>query len=230
MPDTTPPPPKPKPSRAAQDQRLANDIAAARVLLETARIDAEIAPLLAARGYDAAKLAQGLAAQQAAQDAYTARQTALGLLGNGATNADAAQTTARQNYADFRETGRAVAAVSSNAAAARATLGLNGKVQADAQKFITQARASYAAARQAPHAAQFATYGYPEAILAALESALDALEQAQRAHTAADSGAQDATRRRDAAFKALSEWLAPFKRIAKVALRARPDLLARLGL
>jgi hypothetical protein len=50
------PTPKAPIRRAEQGQATANLITEARQLIETARDDAEIAPLLAVRGYNAAKL------------------------------------------------------------------------------------------------------------------------------------------------------------------------------
>ena len=175
---------------------------------------------------------EGLAAQQAAQVAFTARQTAMSVGDATSTALEAADATARQSYTDFRETGRTVADASDGAAgkaAARIALGLNGKVPANRQTFLPLARTSYAA-QQAPYAASFATYGYSETALNALVVSLDALEQAIRARDAAEAAAKEATRQRDGAFTALKAWLTSFKRIARVALRQSPDLLAKLGL
>jgi len=96
------PTPKPAPRKAEQDRQIADLITLAREKLETARDDAEIAPLIAAKGHTAQKLKEGLAVQQAAQDAFTARQTAVAAQMHAVAAGDGAETTARSAYSDFR--------------------------------------------------------------------------------------------------------------------------------
>lgn len=226
MADQPVPTPKPPIRRADQDQAVANLITQAQQMIQTAQDDAEIAPLLAARGYNTQKLAQGLALQEAAQIAFTARQTALAAQKQAAAAAAGAETTARETYVDFRETARAVLASS----AERTALGLLGKVPADTQKFITLARASYATAQTAPYQAALATYGFPSATIAAALATLDAFSAARQAHQSALGAATQATAARDAAVKELGAWVKQFGKIAAVALRAQPGLAKKLGL
>src|SRR5690349_18445163 len=71
--------PAPKPKRAPrseQDQRISNDITGTDELLTLASGDAEIAPLMAGKGYTATKFTEGTALQKAASDAFDARQAA----------------------------------------------------------------------------------------------------------------------------------------------------------
>lgn len=210
--------------RAAQDQAVSDFISQAGQLIAAAQSDTEIGPLLQARGYDAAKMQEGSDLQTAAQAAFTRRQTMMGAQKQAKSAFDSANLTARQNYSDFRETGHVVA----KTAADRTTLGLSGNVPQDMQKFLTLARASYAAARTDAYKAAFATYGYPDAALVALLDGLKTLSDASTAQTAAQQNAVGATKSRDAAYKTLKAWIRDFKRIAKVALRPRPELAARL--
>lgn len=226
MSDQPAPAPKPAPRRAEQDQATANLITATRQMIESARDDAAIAATLAGRGYDADKFSEGLALQQAAQDAFTIRQTAMAAQKQAAATLDGAEATAREMYLDFRETVRAVMTASAD----RTALGLTGKIPEDLQKFITTARASYTAAQSGPYAATLATYGFPAAAIAAAVAALDALSTADQAQTAAIAAAVQATANRDAAVKAVDQWSRQFKRIAAVALRAQPAQAKKLGL
>jgi hypothetical protein len=112
---------------------------------------------LAARGYDAAKLAEGLNLQQAAHAAFTARQTALAGQKQAIAAADGAEATARHTFDDFRETARAVFTASAD----RTALGLVDKIRNDTQKFITEVRTSDTTAQTEPYQATLATYGFP---------------------------------------------------------------------
>ncbi|MGC1376743.1 MAG: hypothetical protein WA821_10980 [Anaerolineales bacterium] len=222
----SPPAPTPTPKRAApraeQDQEIANMITETRQMIGVAQDDAELAALLATRGYDADTLAEGLSLQQAAQDAFTARQAASAAQKQAIANATEAEAAARQAYTDFRQTARALFAAS----AERAALGLTGDVPRDAQKFITLARASYAAAQSAPYAAALSKYGFSGQAVAAL----DAFSKAGEAQNAAAAAAVKATADRDATAKALKQWSKQFKSIAAVALRAQPTQAKKLGL
>jgi len=222
---TAEPTPRPAPRRATQDKLIADRIAAAQQVIETARDDAEVAALLATRGYDAAQLAEGLHLQEAAQAAFTARQAAMAAQKQATATRAGAETAARQTYADFRETGRAVF----KAPADRMALGLTGNVPKDTQQFLTVARASYAAAQSAPYQATLATYGQAAATIAAALAALGALATTDKAQNAAIGAATKATAERDAAAKALDDWVRQFRRIAKVGLRGRPDLVKKLN-
>ena len=223
---TSTPAPKTPARRADQDQAIANLITEARLLIEKARDDAEIAPALAGRGFDAAAFAQGLALQQAAQDAFDTRQSAMNAQKKASNTADQAQAAARSAYMDFRETAR----VNFRDSDARGALGLTGKIPGDMEKFITTARASYKAAQSAPYQATLATYGFPAAAIASALAALDALAEASKAQDDAISKAVKATTARDAAVEALEQWIKKFKSIASIALRPQPDQVKKLGL
>jgi hypothetical protein len=195
-------------------------------MIELARDDSDIAPLLAGRGYDAAALAAGLALQQAAQDAYTARQSAMAAQQQAADAAADALAAARATYTDFRETARSTFSDPN----ARTALKVIGVVPEDLQKFITAARTSYTTAQSAPYQATLATYGFPAATLANALAAIDALSDAYNAQKTIGKNAVQATADRDAAVKALQQWAKQFKGIASVALRAQPIQAKKLGL
>jgi hypothetical protein len=181
---------------------------------------------LAARGYNAAKLQEGLDLQQAAQAALTVRQTAIGAQKQAVAAADGAESTARHTFDDFRETARAVF----TAAADRSALGVTGSVPKDQQKFITTARASYTAAQAEPYQAALATYGFPEQTIAAALATLDAFTTAIEAQKSAVGATTQATADREAAVKTLNAWVKQFSKIAGVALKSQPALAKRLGL
>lgn len=209
---------------AEQDAAMANFISQSRVTIETILATPEILALLAPRSYDAAKLSAGLALQTAAQNAFTLRQTAIGDETKANQAVATARLAARAAYDDFRETVRAAYKGRSE----RQALGVVGALPPDTEKLLTQARASYAAAAQAPYGAALSPLGYDAAGLAAARATADALQTARAAQERAQGAAVAATDARNAAVKALREWMQVLQRLAKVALRTRPDLLGRL--
>jgi hypothetical protein len=194
-------------------------------LIQIARDDAEIAPLLSPRGYTAQKLAEGLRLQEAAQAAFAARQNALAAQKQTAAAGDAAEDAARAAFTDFRGVARALF----SSPAERTALGLTGLVSHDAQKFITTARASYTTAQAEPYKSALASYGYPAAAIKVAAGTLDAMTTAYEAQQSAAGAALQATTDRDAAAKALDTWVRQFSQIAAVALKSKPALARKLG-
>ena len=211
---------------AEQDQAIADDIGNALLLIDGIANNAEIAAIMLKKGYDATKLADGRTLQSAAQTAFEARQSALGAKQTAVNALSAAGMAASERYTDFRGTAR----TSFTGQADRTALNLNGIVAKDRQKFITQARTSYNAAKTAAYAAQMATDGYDAATIQAALDELVALEQANVAQNTASGAAQSATANRNAAYKALLVYVRRLRGMARVALKKRPDLLGQLGL
>jgi len=227
MSEPTPTPAAPKRGRSNQDQRIADRIASAGQTLLLAQSDSELAALLAGRGYDAARLAEGQALQSAAQAAFTGRQRAAAEQTAATAALVAAGVAARRAYSDFRITARAVFP----APAANLALGLAGAASEDLQKFLTAARTSYdVALNTAAYLTELARFGYAQAALETARGLLDALAAADAAQEGAKAAALQATRQRDEAAAALDAWLRRFHAIAKIAARGRPDLALKLGL
>ena len=206
---------KKRPTPAEQDEELANFISQSRVAIETFLAHPELLSKLALRGYDAGKLNAGLALQSAAQAAFTARQTAMGNETRANQAVATARTAAYSAHYDFRETVRAAFRGQSE----RQALGVVGSIPADTERLLTQARASYAAAAQAPYHAVLSGLGYNDAGLSAAVATVTALQTARATQEAARSTAVAATAARNAAAKELKEWMQALNRIAKLALR-----------
>lgn len=209
---------------APQDQRMSDRIVATGQLIESARNDAEIAALLTAVGYDAAALDAGLALQQAAQQAFFARQDAMAAREQGALALKEARAAVRKTYANFRKIARALYTQPAD----RTALALTGNVPGDNQKFILIARTSYNAALNEPYQTTFATYGYPAATLNAALAELDAFSAADDTQNTTAAQAKQATADRNTAVKAMDAWVRQFTQIAKVALQPHPALYDKL--
>ena len=137
-----------------------------------------------------------------------------------------ADAAAHEMYSEFRYNAKKLFP----AAADRTALNLNGSVLRDTQQFIGQSRMSYLAAQSEPYAATFAANGYPALYLTAALKAVDDLKTADEVQNAAIGAATKATADRDAAFKALDDWMKVYERIAGSALKKRPDLAKKINI
>lgn len=228
MPDPITPSPDPKTrTKAEQDQAMANAISESAKLIQTAHANAEILELLAPRGYDAGALDEALTTKyEPAQAGFDARQVAMGIQLSASKALDAAEENERKDFADYREIARMCFPLPAD----RLALGLNGTAPKDLEKFLTAATASYSAGKKAPYAAKLTVRGYAPASIDAELQGLKGVANLAKAAANAKGAAQKATETRDAAAKALKEWTAEFRKVAKRTLRGRPDLLAALGL
>ena len=229
MPDSTNPAPiTPEAPRrnSPQSKAIAAYITAAEVFLEVASTDAEITPLLAARGYDAADFAEGSALAATARATFEGRAGGMGNQSQKTSDLNAAIEKAREGYAKFRE----IARPSFPDRADRLALSLTGDVPEDTARFITLALASYGAAGKAPQSAKLIKRGYPAAVLNPLIANLHALTAAAGDQDEAQGGAVGNTEARDAAYDALRGFMKELKGVAKGALRGKHALLSKLGL
>ena len=211
---------------AEQDQLIADEIAEAGTLIATVTAEPEILAALAVYGTDTQELAVGEGLQATAQDRFTDRQAALA--NDNAKSALAIQETAtvRTAYADFREVCRARITDPN----LRQALSLNGSIPQDRQKMMTQARAAYGEAAKPVHQPALAKIGFGPSVLAARLAGVDGLDTALAAARDAAGAARGATVARNQAAKELRQWVTSLRRIARRALRTRPELAAKLRL
>ena len=210
--------------RADQDQIISNFTGDMEANLDALDTDAELAALMAKRGFNEPKLAQGQALLTTLKTAFQARQVALGTQGEKATASETEEKAARDKYADFRTTVRTAFADSDTCKA----LGVSGLVPVDTEKFLTLAEAGYNAATQDAYVGPLAELGFDGDEQAASLATLTAFRATRTTHQAAIAAAKAATKERDDAYKLALKWNSALNRMAKIALRERPDLLARL--
>ncbi len=212
---------------ADQDQRLANDITAALTLMETARDGSELQEIISGLGYEPAALDEAITnLQEPAQAAFEARAAAMSKADTAQDRLAASLAEEQGDYTDYRETARAIFTDKAD----KAALGLNGSMPRDLQKFLTEAKSAYSAGKKAPYTESLTRRGYSPARLDAELAGLKLLGDLSAGSKRAAGAAQKATADRDKAAKSLKAWVSEFRRIAKRALRGRPDLLAALGL
>ena len=127
-------------------------------------------------------------------------------------------------YADFRGTVR----TTYTDADTRKALGVAGLVPVDSEKSLTLAEVGYSAAAQIPYAVALKGFGFDAAERATSLATLTVFKAAREAHRGAIAAAKPATRERDDAYKVALKWNRDLLRMAKITLRERLDLLAKL--
>jgi len=223
---TTPTPDSPhKPSRdnALQDSQQANEIAYTKRMIQTITTKNELKAEIARLGFDDNELANGSALQAYAFNKYSERQNLLAIANQQKAERDAIATKAENELSSYRQTVQAL-----YKGPVRTTLGASGRMPEDQEVFETTARSGYAMALTEPYASKLANRGFsPERTAAALVD-LDKLGEANTRSKASQKAAVAATKARNAAVKAMNDWSAELKKVAKANLKQKPEFLALL--
>ena len=212
--------------RSDQDAQIKNDLTAWRNVLDTLIADTDAMVALTARGQGVEKFSTLYALHDTAQDSYNARQDMLDSISGGQATYSEARTATTERYTDYRQTVQ----VLYTDPRTRTALGASGVVPTDVDKFVTQARAAYATAKNAPYSTLLGANGYSEARLNESETMLTALTTARTSLNGLTAAAQGSTKNRDDAYKSLRTELRTFLGIARLALKDRPDLAVALTL
>jgi len=226
-PTTTPTAEKKPRVHSAQNQKMANTITGALQITSQALSIPEIVAALSERGYDAPGLQVGLELQSAAQSAFDSCQNSPTTKAEAKQMRDEAFEAALTEYSGYRQT---VQAVTVFKASDRTTLGADGKMTRDLQKFVTNATAAYQAAQKEPYTTVLSKRSYTVTRLNNAIAALKTLATYDNAYTGAKAMAKGSTAARDEAFDALTAWLSEFRTNARLALEKDPVLLEKLGL
>ena len=214
-------PKKPARENALQDTKQANEIAAAERLLTTIQTQPALKDALTKLGYDEAEIGTGTALQAGALAKYTLRQTELAIASQNMEARDTIAKAAEDEFSSYRQTVQAL-----YKGPERATLGASGQIPDDIEVFATTARTAYTAAQKEPYASKLATRGFSPARSAAAFIALTAYSNADAAGKASQKTAVAATTARNTAVKAVNDWVAELRKVAKANLKKTPELLA----
>ena len=221
-----PPPADKKRKNSDQDQDVQNDITEVAVLLQNIESDLELKELLNDTGIDKEDIEEGRGFQQASQSSYNDRQDAIGAEEGANNTLKILWPAVEAEGVDLRELIRARFPKSDD----RRALGVVGNLPQDRQKAITVFRAMYGEAKKPQYQAILGKSGYGPSDLDDKLARLTDAENAIAAARKATADAKRATELRNAAVKDLRGWTGMVKRIAKRALRKRPDLLGKLGI
>lgn len=206
---------------------IANQLNSANLAINNTLGDKEIGGLVAAYGYNAVKMDAGRQLYLTAADAVKKQTFASGVQRQATRHAHDAEQRARASYQALAQVARAVFMRNEPA---RAMLGLIGTRLVGTAAFLKAAHTLFDNVLKSTEiSATLASYGYDEAQLTRERAAITAFDQACQAQVAAIGAAQHATQDQRAALAALNAWLAQYLKIAKVALRDKPQLYEKLG-
>lgn len=213
--------------RHYNDLTTGERIVMAREMLTTVQNNVELATWFAGHGYDADRIAEGVALQAAAETAHLVRPQLQSSQLSATDNLSAAAQRVRRAFFDLR----LVARTHFKDAPARQALSLNTLRPRNLEAVILNARATYTAALEMPeYAAALEAYQYtPErlqSLLAEAEALYTFIAQANDTRGAS----QRATRERVQTLAALDEWMRGFRIAARIIAREHRELAAGFGL
>ena len=200
---------------------IAGQLNAAQLAVNNSLADAEIQALVSGFGYAGRSLAAGRGLSERAQAAVQAQKLAAGTQQDATQILQAAQKVAADAYQALAKVARAACDPPQ-----LTTLGLSGKMPNDTAGFLA---AAYTLFDNAARLGSLSGFGYTAEKLAAERGKITAYDESNQKQEAAKGAAQQATREQEAALAALNEWMAQYLKIAKVALREKPQLLEKLG-
>jgi hypothetical protein len=201
---------------------IAEQLNLTQVALDNSLADPEIQALLAARSYTAEKLAEGQALLTSARAAISTQEAALGSQRVATEALVPLRTQAVDAYQALAKIARAI-----TSPGFLAGLGLKGRMPVSIAGFLAAAGILFDNATLLP---DLAAYGYTAAELTAERAKITAYASANILHEAAKGATRQAAIEQAAALLALHEWMARYRKIARVALRRKPQLLEKLGI
>ncbi len=201
---------------------IADQLNAAQLAINNSQADKEIQALVSGFGYSGKGLQAGCGLVERAQAAVQAQKLAAGAQKDATQALSEAKQAATDAYQALAKVARAACNPSQLTA-----LGLSGKMPTDTAGFLS---AAYTLFDNAAKLGMLSGFGYTAEKLTAERGKVAVYDAANRKQEAAKGAAQQATREQDAALQALNEWVAQYLKIAKVALREKPQLLEKLGI
>ncbi len=190
--------------------------------------DPEIAEMLGAYGYTADELEKGYAIYQAALDAVNARVDAVGAQQQATVETERACMEAERAYQRLAKVARAIFLHDEPHLAA---LGLQGPMPRTTAEFLKSAYTLFDNALEVEGSkVALAQYGFDEARLQEQRQKIVAYDRSNQLQEAAKGNAQQTTLEQEEALLRMDEWYAIFRKVARVALEEKPQLLEKLGI
>lgn len=209
-------------------QRIDQILTSAQLAISNALANEPIRSTLAEYGYPEARLNAGMDLCIAARSAYEQQKIAYGEQTAASTALNDAWEQASATY--MRQVKLARVALKDEAGVGL-MLGLDGNRKQSFSGWLAQARQFYAGLAAKPAlASKLVEYGITSAKLQEARAALDELETLNQAQETERGEAQAVTVARDQAIDDLGEWMADFRKVARVALDDNPQLLEELGI
>jgi hypothetical protein len=202
---------------------IAERLNTAKLAIQNSLADTEIQTLVAGYGYPATRLNEGKTLYDAALLAVSAHKSAEGSQKQTTQDLEKAENSARDAYQALAQVARAVF---KEDRARLTALGLQGSAPESTAGFLAAAAALFDNAGSAP---TLASHGYVAARLTSERAKIAAFDLANQKQEAAKGATQQASREQLAALTTLDAWRAQYIKIARVALRGKPQLLEKIG-
>ncbi|MEK7676944.1 MAG: hypothetical protein AAB676_14010 [Verrucomicrobiota bacterium] len=207
---------------------IADQLDAARILIDNSLLDPEIQAAVAEQGYDEAELKQGQELLKAAENTCKEKTQKAG--GQKAATAEVEQT-----FKAGQKACQALAKVArkrfTQNPALLEKLGLTGSMPRTTAEFIIAGRTLFDNALKDPEIlAGLAKRKYTETKLKTEREKIEAFAKADQTQEAAKGTAQAGTSDQAGNLEALNNWVAEYRENAKLALADKPQLLPKIGL
>jgi hypothetical protein len=210
-----------------QKSPLSKQLNAARMAIANTLADEEIQRMVAASGYSLEKLIVGNALYEAALSSVNAQIAAVGAQYQATAHVHMAKLKAQDAYQALAKVSRAVFV---RDRAQLAALGLIGPMPRATAAVILAGYTIFNNALKVPEIlSALRDYGFDEAGLQQERTKIAAFDGANQAQESAKGAAQQATIVQNEALAAMNAWVAHYIKIAKVALREKPQLLEKIG-
>lgn len=207
---------------------FAEQVHAARFLIDNALASPEVLSLMTPYGYAVPQIQAMVPLIETAETEIAEQDSQTGSRNRATVALVEADKAARADFQGVVQVARVVYATDKTRLA---ELGLVGTTPRSVAGFLQRARGVIAAYRSRPElASALAARSITTERVALLETKLESLLAADEAQQRQKGEAMQATKRQNAALKALNDAVGPLARYAKLALKDRPDLLKALGL
>jgi hypothetical protein len=209
-----------------KNMRLDEFLVWVQVALDNARHIAEIAASMAAFGYDAARIQEGVALLAQARQLQADRVRRYGEQYLATEALHRAWRQADETYTTHRNLVRLALR---KAPARLEKLGLGGRKKRGLADWLGQATVFYTGLLEdAETLAELARFNLTAAAIEAGRALAAQVAESNSAQEQSKYEAQQATQERNAALAALNDWMVEFSGVARIALAARPQALEAL--
>jgi hypothetical protein len=198
-------------------------IADAHQLITNSLTVTEILDLVTGFGFNAEKLNKGLTLVTAAQAAANEQTIKAGAQKLATQTFLEAQTIARDAYQALAKLARAIYL---HDPAKLSALGLDAPAPKATSAFLTSAFTLF---DNAATLRALSGYGYDTVKLASERAKIAAMRDADDAQEIAKGEAQQATVAQESALDAMNDWVAQYRKVARIALRGKKQLLEQIG-
>jgi hypothetical protein len=209
-------------------KRVEQEFELAEIAISNTLADRELYAVLAACGYDTARLREGSQLCEKARASHQRQKGEYGELHAANKALDAARQQVRASYIRHVEMARVAF---KDDLAVRDKLGLAAKRKVAHAGWLEQARQFYSYALSDPAIlGPLSRFGITQDVLKESQRQLASVLEHNAARWRRKGAARDATIARDQARAELSAWLRDFMKVARIVCKGQPQLLDKLGI